>query len=201
MSESRESRTLSPDGKWWWDGQRWQPVAPAAPPPPTRQRRPNGCLLIIIGGVALILLGVCVAAIGGANSSKSTSTATAAPTAATTEAPPKSTPVPAAPTAKPTPTAAPTVTFSVTGSAPNGVDITYGSDTDNRQGGTTLPWSATLPLDPSAHYYDVYAQLGGGGDITATVTITANGHTFTKTGHASGGYNIASAELTGYDIH
>jgi hypothetical protein len=22
----------SPDGRWWWDGQRWQPVPPPEPP-------------------------------------------------------------------------------------------------------------------------------------------------------------------------
>lgn len=25
---------LSPDGRWWWDGFRWQPVPPSAPTPP-----------------------------------------------------------------------------------------------------------------------------------------------------------------------
>ena len=26
---SDQTPTLSPDGRWWWDGQRWRPVAPA----------------------------------------------------------------------------------------------------------------------------------------------------------------------------
>lgn len=26
--------TRSHDGRWWWDGHRWQPVGPPPPPPP-----------------------------------------------------------------------------------------------------------------------------------------------------------------------
>jgi hypothetical protein len=83
------------------------------------------------------------------------------------------------------------VQFNVTGSAPSGLDITYGSDSDNRQGGSSLPWSASLPLQDSALYYVVTAQLQGEGDITCTVTINGK---VAKQGHASGGYNICTAE-------
>jgi hypothetical protein len=24
--------TLSPDGRWWWDGREWKPLPPPAPP-------------------------------------------------------------------------------------------------------------------------------------------------------------------------
>ncbi|KAB1979483.1 hypothetical protein F8144_36185 [Streptomyces triticiradicis] len=78
------------------------------------------------------------------------------------------------------------------GSAPSGVDVTYGSDSDNRQG-SGLPMTKTLTLDDDAMYYSISAQLMGGGDINCSVTV--NGET--KKGHASGGYNICMAQLNG----
>ncbi|MFJ9754957.1 hypothetical protein [Streptomyces sp. NPDC101149] len=87
------------------------------------------------------------------------------------------------------------VTFKVWGNAPSGalgpLDITYGSDSDNRDGkwknGT---FTATLPYDDDAMYYTVMAQLQGSGDIQCSVTV--DGHT--EKGHASGGYNICHAQ-------
>ncbi|MER5581613.1 hypothetical protein ABT090_08140 [Streptomyces asoensis] len=87
------------------------------------------------------------------------------------------------------------VTFKVWGTAPAGalgpLDITYGSDSDNRKGnfrdGT---FEATLPLDGDALYYTVTAQLQGSGDINCSVTV--GGHT--EKAHASGGYNICHAQ-------
>ncbi|WP_367039203.1 hypothetical protein [Streptomyces sp. Je 1-332] len=84
------------------------------------------------------------------------------------------------------------VVFKVWGSAPSGVDVNYGSDSDSRQG-SGLPMTKTLKLDSEALYYHVSAQLTGGGDINCSVTV--NGQT--KKGHASGGYNICSAQLNG----
>jgi hypothetical protein len=83
------------------------------------------------------------------------------------------------------------VVFKVWGSASAGVDITYGSDTDNLQG-RGLPMTKTLTLKDDAMYYDVTAQLQGGGDIHCSVTVDGQ----TKTGHAAGGYNICSAQLS-----
>ncbi|MFE9875887.1 hypothetical protein [Streptomyces sp. NPDC005784] len=83
------------------------------------------------------------------------------------------------------------VVFKVWGSAPAGADITYGSDSDNRDG-SGPPMTKTLPFDSDAMYYDVSAQLQGGGDINCSVTV--DGHT--KKGHASGSYNICSAQLS-----
>ncbi|MEU4090162.1 MmpS family transport accessory protein [Streptomyces aureus] len=84
------------------------------------------------------------------------------------------------------------VVFKVWGSAPAGVDITYGSDTDNLDG-HGLPMTKTLSLKDDAMYYNVSAQLQGGGDIHCSVTVDGK----TKTGHARGGYNICSAQLSG----
>ncbi|MDR6973590.1 hypothetical protein J2X68_000259 [Streptomyces sp. 3330] len=87
------------------------------------------------------------------------------------------------------------VTFKVWGTAPAGtlgpLDITYGSDSDNRKGTfENGRFEATLPLDDDALYYDVTAQLQGSGDINCSVTV--EGHT--EKAHASGGYNICSAQ-------
>ncbi|MEU5954646.1 hypothetical protein [Streptomyces sp. NPDC047525] len=103
------------------------------------------------------------------------------------------TPKPKAP-AKPAEDEAPAgkVVFKVWGSAPSGADINYSSDSDSRQG-SGLPMTKTLKLDTEALYYQVSAQLTGGGDINCSATV--NGET--KKGHAEGGYNICSAQLNG----
>jgi len=82
-----------------------------------------------------------------------------------------------------------TVVFTVTGSAPNGVDITYGDDSSNYEG--TLPLRVSLPVDDNALYYSVNAQLNGSGSITCKVVIGDA----VEVGHAVGGYNICSAQL------
>jgi hypothetical protein len=112
-----------------------------------------------------------------------TVTVTKTAKAATTKAKPKKTEA-AAPADK--------VVFKVWGSAPAGVDITYGSDSDNIQG-RGLPMTKTLTLKDDAMYYSVTAQLQGGGDIHCSVTVDGK----TKTGHAVGSYNICSAQLSG----
>ncbi|QNP75902.1 hypothetical protein IAG44_22300 [Streptomyces roseirectus] len=81
------------------------------------------------------------------------------------------------------------------GTAPAGalgpLDITYGSDSDNRQGRfRNGEFTATLPFDGDALYYTVTAQLQGAGDIDCSVTV--DGHT--EKAHASGGYNICHAQ-------
>ena len=86
------------------------------------------------------------------------------------------------------------VIFSCTGNA-FGVDATYGSGVFNHQGPSTLPWSVTLPLNKSARYYDIVAQLSGSGNIACSVTVRWASHSVTMTSSASGGYNIADPEV------
>jgi hypothetical protein len=86
--------------------------------------------------------------------------------------------------------------FSVTGSAPSGVDITYGSDGSNYQG-SPPPFNASLQINKSALYYQVTAQLQGGGNITCKVQIGDA----VRVGHAVGGYNICSAQLNSDSIN
>jgi zinc-ribbon domain len=80
--------------------------------------------------------------------------------------------------------------FTVSGVAPNGLEITYGTDTSNYRGGP-LPFYKVVTLNEDAGYYDLNAQLHGGGSITCTLSIGDA----VVTGHAAGGYNICSAQL------
>lgn len=167
-----------------------QPPPWGLPPQPPKKRSVGkfigfGCL----GVVGLfVLIGIIAGIAGSGGSGKSHSSNGVTP--ATTSSASASTGNSSKPKAK-------TVTFKVWGTAPagalGGLDITYGSDTDTRKGtfkhGT---FEATLPLNKDAMYYDVSAQLQGSGDIQCSVTV--DGHT--KRGHASGGYNICSAQLS-----
>ncbi|MEV7124923.1 hypothetical protein [Streptomyces sp. NPDC093260] len=90
-----------------------------------------------------------------------------------------------------------TVVFKVWGTAPPGalgpLDITYGSDSDNRKGKfANGKFEATLPLEEEAMYYNAMAQLQGSGDVNCSVTVGGK----TKKGHASGDYNICDAQLS-----
>lgn len=106
-----------------------------------------------------------------------------------------SAPAAAAPTTTTT-TAPPTAAFSCSGSAPEGVSITYGADTQNLDGGGSVPWSTSLPIPDQAQYEAVNAQLQGpDGSISCTVTVTQNGQSTTQMGEASGNYNIAAAQV------
>lgn len=87
------------------------------------------------------------------------------------------------------------VEFIVTGTAPGGVDITYGDDGSNYQG--HLGMDATLPVHSKALFYQVTAQLQGGGHVTCKVIIG----NAVKVAHASGGYNICSAQLNSDPIN
>jgi hypothetical protein len=91
-----------------------------------------------------------------------------------------------------------TAVFKVWGTAPAGalgsLDITYGSDSDNRKGNfENGRFEATLPVTKGAMYEQVTAQLQGSGDIHCSITVGGK----TRTGHASGGYNVCSAQLSG----
>lgn len=172
---------------------------PYPPPPPAPQPKKNkvGKILGIgCGGIlAVALVGGCMAAIvssgsGHKGTKASTTHTTTAPAGKTTPSAAK--PKQAAPKAK-----AKTVTFKVWGTAPAGalgaIDITYGSDSDNLQGHfKNGSFTATLPLDKKAMYYNVDAQLQGSGDIHCSITVGSK----TATAHAAGGYNICNAQLS-----
>jgi hypothetical protein len=102
-------------------------------------------------------------------------------------------PAPSAPAAAADPkstraaAAAQTVTYEVTGSP---ADVTYGPAGSTLSG--TVPMKVTAKLgDPI--YYSLQAQLQGGGSVI--VKILVNGIVISQ-GTASGGYNIATAEIS-----
>jgi hypothetical protein len=186
------------------------PMPPSYGPAPTPSR-PKWARKHVAVPVAVALFGlgalVGVSGNGGGGGDKTsaepaaTRTVTAAPQAAKVE---KAEPAPTvtvtvtktvkakAPKAAKTSDDAPSgkALVKVWGSAPAGVDITYGSDGTNLQG-RGLPMEKTLTVDSDALYYQVTAQLQGGGNIHCSITIDGR----TKSGQAQGGYNICSAQL------
>ncbi|MFG2971082.1 MULTISPECIES: hypothetical protein [unclassified Streptomyces] len=185
------------------------PVQPDGRPKWARKR------IVIPAAVLLFFIGVGIGSSG--SDQKTTADAKPAPRATVTEtAKAKAEPAPTvtvtktakAKVAKATPKkadsdtsgtvdAAGKVVFKVWGTAPagalGGLDITYGSDTDNRKGTfRNGKFQATLQLKDDAMYFNVMAQLQGSGDISCSVTVDGE----TKTAHASGGYNICNAQLS-----
>ncbi len=194
-----------PSGPNW--GQIPPPPMPPMPPQPTGRPKWARKRIVIPAALVILFIGVGIGSSG--DDQKTVASAKPAPRVTVTEtAQGKAKPAPAptvtvTKTAKPAPVkakpkktepAAPAdkVVFKVWGSAPSGVDITYGSDSDNLQG-RGLPMTKTLTLKDDALYYNVTAQLQGGGDVHCSVTVDGE----TKTGHASGGYNICNAQLSG----
>lgn len=191
--------------------QQYPPQQPWGPPPPPPRKRSVGKVagLGCLGIIGLfVIIGIIAAVAGGGGSddkSSSSNDVTPATSASSSDKP-------AAPASKKPATTTPSkkaddkpaakpkkkvVTFKVWGTAPAGalgpLDITYGSDSDNRKGNfKNGTFTATLPFDKDAMYYNVTAQLQGSGDINCSITV--DGHT--KKGHASGDYNICDAQLS-----
>jgi hypothetical protein len=166
--------------------------------------------------IAAVVLIIVIAGIAGANNKKtptdtvnlssgtSVTTTTSAPapsttappttpaTAPPTTAPPTTIPPPPPPTTTTTAPPSNLASFSCSGSAPEGVDITYGSDSQNLSGASVVPWSTAIPVTAGAMYESVSAQLQGpDGDITCTVTVGG----VTANAEAQGDYNIADAQV------
>jgi hypothetical protein len=175
------------------------PYGPPPVPPQPPKKKHTGLIvaLSVVGGIVAICLfgGIIVAAAGGGDKGSPGASHTPAAEAAAGQDAVTPAASSGAPTRKPSPAAKPTVVFTLTGSAPSGVDISYGSDSDNRQGGSTSPWKASLRRDDSGgvSWYDMTAQLQGGGDITCQILIDG---AVIASGHASGGYNICSAQIS-----
>ncbi|WP_431774178.1 hypothetical protein [Streptomyces cucumeris] len=193
-----------------WDGHH-TPQPPASAPAPPRPKWARKRILLPVAG-ALFLAGVGIGSANGEEGGTESKRPTPKVTVTVTAKPPsnraKAEPTPtvtvtrtvtAKPKAKPKPKPKPadeapagTAVFKVWGSAPSGVDITYGSDSENLDG-HGLPLTKTLRIKDDSLYYHISAQLMGGGDVKCSVTIDGE----TKTGHARGGYNICSAQLNG----
>ena len=88
----------------------------------------------------------------------------------------------------------PTAFFKCSGSAPGGVSITYGMNSSNLNGGSSLPWVSYLPVTSTAHSFTVSAQLqGADGSIKCSTAVDVNGKIVTQNGSASGTRKIAKA--------
>jgi hypothetical protein len=179
------------------------PNLPMPPMPPAPKKKHTGRTIILALLACLVLFGGCGALLSGGGSDDNASSPSS--TSATDEPSDQATtPVDDATdeaTSEPTHTTkkaahkvvhvTPKVVFQVWGSASAGVDVTYGSDSDNRQGPSRPGFTRKLKLHEDALYYYVTAQLQGGGNIHCSVTVDG----VTKKGHASGSYNICSAQV------
>lgn len=195
----------------WWDGRQWaahtQPMPGPRPGPAprgtipavpvqqpggrrTRQRRGSHRVrnvFAVIGGLVIAAVVVSAVAAGSKGTAASPGSTAAAASAPATAAPSSAAPPP--------PTK---VEFVVSGSAPDGIDITYGPGGSNLSGPSVLDGTATMsvPFAASADFYALSAQLQGGGDITCKIVATGPGDAplTVSSGAASGGYNICSAQ-------
>jgi hypothetical protein len=188
----------------------------ALPAPPKSNGR---TVLLVVGAVVVLALVAAASYTAGANSTRATEA-----TAALTNPPadggsfgaqtvsgdivptnPATGPaialVPTTAPAAAAPPPAQTVTYACTGHAGDGVDITYGSEGSNSSA-HHLPFSETVPLNATAGYFAVTAQLQGNGTVTCSTVVnwtddSDDAQSVTQTGTASGGYDIASAEVCG----
>ena len=86
------------------------------------------------------------------------------------------------------PAAVPTLTYEVVGSS--AADVTYGPAGSTLSGAIPMKVNAKLG---NAIYYSLTAQLQGGGSVTVKILI--NGTVISES-NATGGYNIATAEIS-----
>ena len=202
---------IATDGKWYPPPRTLQQPFGANGAQGTKTPTPVYKRWWFWAAAAAVVLIVIIAATASAskknNAANTATTVTAAPSVApsATGASPTATAAPAttAPPATAPPTTAPAANqaaFSCTGSAPEGVNITYGTNTSNLNGGSSVPWQASVPLPATAQSAEVSAQLQGpDGNITCTTAVTwssgGSSHTVTQTGTAAGNYNIADAQV------
>jgi hypothetical protein len=179
-----------------------QPGYQMPPPPPPRRRRTARSVILSVVAVLAVLIAIGAALGGGSHPRRhhpATTAASPSPASSQTE-------ITITPKSNPPVRTKVRVVFVVTGSAPGGADITYGSDSDNLSPHTgVLPFHASVPFHDSALYYALNAQLNGSGDITCRVYLKVTKFWMDGThktlrrlvahGRASGGYNICDAQV------
>jgi len=152
---------------------RWPPQPPTRnqgpPPQPPRPRRP----LLLTGLGATFALIIVATLVSAADKPSRTPTVASTPPASAKAA---------------QDVARQTVTYKVTGTRL--AEVTYGPAGSNLTGHVPMSITATLG---DAQYYALQAQLQGYGSVS--VTISVNGKVISR-GTASGGYNVASAEIS-----
>jgi hypothetical protein len=159
------------------------PQPPAGPPqPPPRSKSWPARHKVLTGLFAFVALIIIIVA-ANAGGSPSSGTNTSAGTQPTASAPAAA----AAPKATQAAAAAQTVTYEVSGST---ADVTYGPAGSTLSG--QVPMKVTAKLG-SPSYYSVTAQLQGDGSVTVKILVDG---TVISSGTATGGYNIATAEIS-----
>ena len=182
----------APQGQWQ---QQWQQPPPGFPPPgppgapprnPAPRKKGNGGKIAggIIGGLVLVFVIIAVASHGSTPAS-SAPVATGAPATSAAAAP--AAPAPATNAAA---GAASTITYVVTGSS--SAQVTYGPAGSNYTGSSPMRKTVTIPASVPI-YYSIDAQLQGSGSVTCEILV---GSTVVSKGSASGGYQIASCEIS-----
>jgi hypothetical protein len=187
-----------------------------SPQPPRRKRHTARNVLLGAGGLVAFIIVVAVAASGGKTGStgaSATSSGIASGVASAETAAQNCTASggtwngtscqAATPSPSNTPASPTKVEFIVSGTAPDGIDITYGPSGSSFQGPSTLDGTATMsvPFDGSADYYALNAQLQGDGSITCKIVVTGPGDNPLTVSHgaASGSYNICDAQAAPTD--
>lgn len=195
--------SAGPQANWAQPGPTGYAPGQAWPPPAAPKKKPKwplGCLGAVVLLVA-IMVGAALAhkdnpsaATGSPSAPAATGvvTASTSPGAQATAQVAVAAPTAAAPVAQ-------TVTYSCTGHAPDGINITYGPE-GSSFAASTLPFTQTAALDSTVQYYVTEAQLQGGGSVSCSTVInytdgSGTSQSVTKNAAASGGYNIASAEV------
>ena len=161
-------------------------------------------LLIPAAALALLAAGCSTASTGPSPAAKASAASAAASQSASAAAIASQIAASAAQAAaSPTPATPTKVEFVVSGSAPEGIDITYGPSGSNFAGPSTLDGTArmSVPFDANADYYSMNAQLQGDGSITCKIVVTGPGDAPLTVSHgaASGSFNICSAQATSDD--
>lgn len=159
-----------------WQPPQYQPPQYAPQPPPRKKSRVGLFAGLGCGGLAALVIVVVAVAAGSSSSSPSPSPAAGAQQ---TQA--------AAPAATKSAAAAETVTYEVTGSY---ADVTYGPAGSDFSG--SVPLHVTKPIGTPS-YYSITAQLQGGGTVSCKILV---GGKVISQATASGGYNIASCEIS-----
>ncbi|WP_051450311.1 hypothetical protein [Actinospica robiniae] len=189
-----------------------QQNGPYVPLEPPKKRHPVRNWSLFAAGAVVVFIIVGALAAGGHDTSGNTAATAQSPSAAQSSAPAAEdsataesgyTSIPLYPQPNDPATSAAgagagpdleQVVFHCAGSAPDGVEITYGGE-GTEDSASRLPFTKTIPLSASEQYYAVQAQLQGGGKVSCSTTVEYEGTSAVQKGEASGGYTIASAEV------
>ena len=159
----------------------YPPYQPSYAPQPLQPRRKSRKGFAFFGCGGLFALVILIAVLASHSSPSSSAPPAASIQQTQAAAPPPQSSAPAA--------AAQTVTYVVTGSD---ADVTYGPSGSSYSG--SVPMHATKDIPASAPlYYSINAQLQGAGSVSCKIEV---GGTVISSSTATGGYNIASCEIS-----